>query len=128
MFFVFAGAGLALVALVATAAMTALFLTQGTQNDLRKIKLITVHYCMNEFNNTFPLSDLLDQHEEGGETPTDQDVERVHPQNVRFQNVRFQNVRFQNVRFQNVRFTKRQVYKTSGFKTSGFKTSGFKRL
>ena len=30
---------------------------------------------MNDFNNTFPLSDLLDQHEEGGETPTDQDVE-----------------------------------------------------
>ena len=75
MFFVFAGAGLALAALVATAALTALFLTLGTQNDLRKIKLLTVHYCMNDFNNTFPLSDLLDQHEEGGETPTDQDVE-----------------------------------------------------
>ena len=77
MFFVFAGAGLALAALVATAALTALFLTLGTKNDLRKIKLLTVHYCMNDFNNTFPLSDLLDQHEEGGETPTDQDVEKA---------------------------------------------------
>jgi hypothetical protein len=75
MFFVFAGAGLALAALVATAAITALFLTLGTQYDLRKIKLLTDQYCTHEINIPFPLSDLLDQHEEGVETPTDQDVE-----------------------------------------------------
>jgi hypothetical protein len=79
MFFVFAGAGLALAVLVATAALTAPFLTLGTQNDLKKIKikLLTFHYSMNDFNNSFPISDLLDQHEEGGETPTDQDVEKA---------------------------------------------------
>jgi hypothetical protein len=75
MFVVFAGAGLALAALVATVAFTALGLTLGTQKDLRKINLHP-HRTNKIENKYFPFfSDLLDQHEEGGETPTDQDVE-----------------------------------------------------
>jgi hypothetical protein len=75
MLLVFAGAGLALAALVATAAFTALFLTLGMQKDLRKINLHTRQFYKNEIKILIPFSDLLDQHEEGGETPTDQDVE-----------------------------------------------------
>jgi hypothetical protein len=75
MFVVFAGAGLALAALVATVAFTALGLTLGTQKDLKKINLHP-HQTQNIENNIFlSFSDLLDQHEEGGETPTDQDVD-----------------------------------------------------
>ncbi|MFN9999522.1 MAG: hypothetical protein ACK559_00200, partial [bacterium] len=57
--------------------MTATFLTLGTQNDLKKTKMVTFQYSKTDFNNLFPISDLLDQHEEGGETPTDQDVEKA---------------------------------------------------
>jgi hypothetical protein len=77
MFSVFAGAGLALAVLVATAALTATLFTLGMQNDLNITKMETSQYSMTPFNNLIPISDLLDQHEEGGETPTDQDVEKA---------------------------------------------------
>ncbi len=77
MFSVFAGAGLVLVAMMATAITTAIHTPLGTEKDLKLAKYTSQKIPSIYDNYRFSLSDLLDPQDEATDPPTEQDVEQA---------------------------------------------------